>query len=266
VAAVEEFLSERAEDHVGVFAVGQHCVDARPTSLNRRDAMHGVMALEKRERAGRSGQGFNRAKIAIEYVQDTLLVRIIGGSQRPDELELAATVGHLQHEGDGELTIVEMPSKFFPRLKLGDLQRVERIGAAIQQRLAKYPPHELGQRRRLVNNSKREIRGKQVVGNGPLCRTLRPTGNAVGRGLCEWREVDVVDALTRPSLRRKLLGRLQAFFDGRWCKEAGKLAHTAGGHVVLATGNKRLTLGRVEPVDGIALKVDGVHRVSLARG
>ena len=52
VAAVEEFLSEWAEGHVGLFAVGQHGVDARPTSLNGGDAMPGVMAVKERKRAG----------------------------------------------------------------------------------------------------------------------------------------------------------------------------------------------------------------------
>lgn len=73
-------------------------------------------------------------------------------------------------------------------------------------------------------------------------------------------------ALAGPALRRELLSRRQDLFDSYWRKKAGELAHAVRGYVGLATGNKRVTRGRVKAVDGIAIEVDAEHTLSLARG
>src|SRR3984893_15157743 len=94
-----------------MFAVGQDRIDPRARATYRSDPVHGVLAAENRERTGTGGQLKNAVRSAVQDPPDGRVILVLAVPAPGIVVEVAARVGLLVHQGDGEFAVVEVPAE-----------------------------------------------------------------------------------------------------------------------------------------------------------
>jgi hypothetical protein len=227
-----------------------------------------VAALEEQQRARSERDGAHPRAVAVEHAGDVVVALVLCAADQRRVLEIAALGRVAQRDRDHEIGLVEVPAQLVAGAHGGQVERAERIGVAIQPRLAQRRRHELHQALPLEELTERVRRRNQVVGDRLHRRALgqAPARMALGQtgfgkpeihGRARLGEVSAADQ------RVGLLGHPLGGFRG---EESGQLAGAAGGQLRAALRDQIASAGRLEVEDGMADQVDvaGSRRVRHA--
>ena len=146
--------------------------------------MHGVLAAEDGERAGRPRHGAHARPGSSKEAPHALEVLVLGRADCRRIFKRAAFLRRLQEQRHDELAMVVVPGLHVPVAQVGEVQRLIGVGHAVELLAADHNPDEVGQLLPFVELLDERRLRNQVVGRlGHLQgeeRAARVAGIALG--------------------------------------------------------------------------------------
>ena len=233
----------RAQHRAGLRRVGEHGVDSRDRTGDRRHAVRAQTPAEQRERSGGGTELAHAGAVAGEQSADAVRTRVIGAAKHRHVLERASRYGRLEHQRHDEVGVVDVPAEFVAFAVEHDVERADRVGLAVDRLDPECGPDEAREQVRLVHRAQRRIARDLVVGEkrlgGAHLDAQRVVGDEVGFAAGE---LEVVRRLGAEGERLQALHAAHGGGDDVRAQEPLKLARAEAAELLPTAADERASL------------------------